>query len=667
MLFISLLVASLSFTFSDGSYAQNRYADSLKNELNKSNLPDSVRLRILLELGNHLYLSDKTKASKYFWNVYRTAQNKKNNYYRGEALSGLGNACYERSDYDSALYYYHWADSLYSTDTSEISRESRASNKASMGNIEVMRNNYETAMHYFMDAIVVMNQSTADNKWKVIGNLYADIANIYNDMGQSGKALDYDLKALRSHKKQPNNLLLTGMLELYVASDYTSLRKMDAARSHLTRAASIAAALGSFSFYYSLYSEWGRFYQKSSRLSEAVDNFQQALHYAKEKGGRFDIMNAYRMLGFAYRDMQDHTKSAAALESALQLARELKNYRLEAELLKNLALVEANRHDDHDATQYYLQYVQLSDSLNESDLQKRVNEIENKYRAKQRQDSILVLQKNNDIQQLALHKRRNLNIALLTVLLLSGLIGALLYRNSRHRHYILKQNELLHTRRISELEKEHQLVAMQSVLKGQEEERGRLAKDLHDGVGGLLSGVKLSLSTMKGNVFLSEESATAVERVLKQLDQSIAELRRVSHNMMPESLIKFGLGETIESYCAQINQNSALRVRFQSYGLEQRLDESSEIIIYRILQELLSNILKHADARQVLVQLIREAKRFDLTVEDDGKGFITDAVTAGNGAGLSNIRSRVAYLGGKLDIHSVPGQGTSVHIEIPLT
>lgn len=246
-------------------------------------------------------------------------------------------------------------------------------------------------------------------------------------------------------------------------------------------------------------------------------------------------------------------------------------------------------------------------------------------------------------------------------------MGALLYCNSRHRHYILKQNELLHTRRISELEKEHQLVAMQSVLKGQEEERGRLAKDLHDGVGGLLSGVKLSLSTMKGNVFLSEKNAMAVERVLEQLDQSITELRRVSHNMMPESLIKFGLGETIENYCAQINQNGPLRIRFQSYGLEQRLDESSEIIIYRILQELLNNILKHAGAREVLVQLIREAKRFDLTVEDDGKGFILDAAMAGNGAGLSNIRSRAAYLGGKLDIHTAPGQGTSIHIEIPLT
>ncbi|AHF17133.1 tetratricopeptide repeat-containing sensor histidine kinase [Niabella soli] len=647
--------------------AQNSYTDSLKKALQRNTLPDSSRVELLLELGNTLYLSDQSAAAQYFLEVYRIGQINKSNYYKGEALSGLGNSYYEKSNYDSALYYYQRADSLYATDPSENARESKASNKASMGNIAVMQNNYETAMRYFMEGVRIMTQSNAGNKWKVIGNFYADIANVYHDMAQFEKALDYDLKALAAHKKQPDNLLLTGMLELYVASDYTSLKKKEAARSHLVQAESIATALHSSGFYYSLYNEWGRFYQKSAQRPKAVANFKQSLQYAKEKGSRFDIMNAYRMLGFAYRDMKDYAKSAIALKNALELTKALKNYRLEAELLKKLAWVETNLHNDHEAARYYQRYVQLSDSLNESDIQKKVNEIENKYQAKQRQDSILVLQKDNDIQQLALHKKRNLNIVLLTGLLLSGLMGALLYCNSRHRHYILKQNELLHTRRISELEKEHQLVAMQSVLKGQEEERGRLAKDLHDGVGGLLSGVKLSLSTMKGNVFLSEKNAMAVERVLEQLDQSITELRRVSHNMMPESLIKFGLGETIENYCAQINQNGPLRIRFQSYGLEQRLDESSEIIIYRILQELLNNILKHAGAREVLVQLIREAKRFDLTVEDDGKGFILDAAMAGNGAGLSNIRSRAAYLGGKLDIHTAPGQGTSIHIEIPLT
>lgn len=643
-------------------HAQLKYTDSLKQELNKKNIPDSVRAEILIELGNNLYLSDKQEAKKYFIDLYNLAQSNDNPFYEGRACSGIGDIYYEKSSYDSAMYYYLLADSLYAIDTSQISKESRASNKASIANIEIMHNNYELAAQYYTQAIHIMQKSDAENKWKVIGNLYEGLGSIYHDLGQFDKGLDYDLKALEAHKKQTNNLLLTGMLELYVAGDYTDLKKMSDAKSHLVSADSISKQLESNTFYYQLYSEWGRFYQKSSLLPQAVDNFQKSLSYAKELGDKFKIMNAYRMIGFAYRDMQEYPKSAEALKEALNLTNELKNFRLKSETLKKLAFVEAKQHHDFEAVQYYQQYINLSDSLNEAETKKQINEIENKYQAKQKQDSILVLQKNNLIQSLALNKRKNINNALVLGFILLVLIGMLIYLNLRHRHYILKQNELLHKQRIQELEKEHQLVAMQSVLKGQEEERSRLAKDLHDGVGGLLSGVKLSLSTMKGNVFLSEQNAQSVNVVIEQLDQSIAELRRVSHNMMPEALIKFGLKEALENYCENINLSGPLKVKLQTYGLENRMEQSTEIVVYRMVQELLNNVIKHAEATNVLVQLTRAEERFSLTVEDDGKGFDGSKVDGKEGAGIANIKARAEYLNGTVDIQSAPGEGTSVNI-----
>ena len=163
--------------------------------------------------------------------------------------------------------------------------------------------------------------------------------------------------------------------------------------------------------------------------------------------------------------------------------------------------------------------------------------------------------------------------------------------------------------RIRELEKDKQLVAVDSMLKGQEEERSRLAKDLHDGLGGLLSGVKFSLSNMKDNLIITPDNMAVFERSLDMIDTSIRELRRVAHNMMPEILTKFGLDEALKEYCNTINATKLLTVKYQSLGMENKLDKSTEIIIYRIIQELLNNIMKHAGATEAFVQLIRENDR----------------------------------------------------------
>jgi signal transduction histidine kinase len=201
------------------------------------------------------------------------------------------------------------------------------------------------------------------------------------------------------------------------------------------------------------------------------------------------------------------------------------------------------------------------------------------------------------------------------------------------------------------------------MLKGQEEERSRLAKDLHDGLGGLLSGVKFSLSNMKDNLVITPDNMAVFERSLDMIDTSIKELRRVAHNMMPELLTKFGLDEALKEYCNTINATNLLSVKYQSIGMGTRIEKSSEIIIYRIIQELLNNIMKHAAATEAMVQLVKEDSRFSIIVEDNGKGFNTALIKDNKGAGLTSIQSRVDYLKGQLEVHSEPGKGTLVTIE----
>ena len=172
---------------------------------------------------------------------------------------------------------------------------------------------------------------------------------------------------------------------------------------------------------------------------------------------------------------------------------------------------------------------------------------------------------------------------------------------------------------------------------------------------------------MKGNMIMTENNVQSFERSIDMLDSSIREMRRVAHNLMPESLVKFGLDPALKDFCNDINSIGALKITYQSFGLEGKvIEQTISITIYRIVQELVNNIMKHAQARQAIVQVTTDAKQISITVEDDGKGFDPQKLDNGRGIGWINIRSRVDYLKGKIDTRSRSGEGTSVHIELSL-
>lgn len=238
----------------------------------------------------------------------------------------------------------------------------------------------------------------------------------------------------------------------------------------------------------------------------------------------------------------------------------------------------------------------------------------------------------------------------------------LVYRNYRSR-------QKLQNARIEELEKEKQLTATEAVLKGEEQERTRLAKDLHDGLGGMLSGIKYSLNNMRENLIMSADNALAFERSIDMLDSSIKEMRRVAHNMMPELLVKYDLNTALREFCAEIDRSAVLHVSYQSIGMDKvQLDQTMAVTIYRIVQELVNNSIKHAAAKNLLVQLHASDtdKLLSLTVEDDGRGFDPSILKQAKGIGWNNIKNRVDFLKGKVDINTAEGKGTSVLIELNL-
>ena len=261
-------------------------------------------------------------------------------------------------------------------------------------------------------------------------------------------------------------------------------------------------------------------------------------------------------------------------------------------------------------------------------------------------------------------KKESLNKILIASTLALLAFGFLVYRNLKNRKKISDQLELLQAKKITELEKEKQLQAVDAMLQGQEEERSRLAKDLHDGLGGMLSGVKLSFENMKENLILTPENAAMFDKSLNMLDNTIADLRKVAHNLMPEALVKFGLQEAVRDFCNSIQSATAIKILFQPIGVYQQINNTAEVFTYRIIQELVNNAVKHAKALQIIVQLTVNNNKISIAVEDDGKGFDVNVLTNNKGAGMDNIKYRVQYFNGTIDTVTSLGNGTSVNVEL---
>ncbi|MGZ8537531.1 MAG: tetratricopeptide repeat-containing sensor histidine kinase [Flavisolibacter sp.] len=320
-------------------------------------------------------------------------------------------------------------------------------------------------------------------------------------------------------------------------------------------------------------------------------------------------------------------------------------------MYSTISTIKSAQHDFKAVNFYDRKWDDLSESLQEEELAEYALELETKYESEKKDNQL-------KLQEAKLKQKNVQNYILLSSAGALLVIFFLVYRNYKHKQKLQQQQ-------ISELEQAKQLMATEAILKGEEQERSRLAKDLHDGLGGMMSGIKYSLLTMKKNQIMTPENQLAFERSIDMLDSSINEMRRVAHNMMPEALVKFGLDTALNDFCTEVDQSGALHVIYQSLGIkDENFDQMTAITIYRIVQELLNNSMKHASAKNAMVQVSKTNGNISITVEDDGKGFNTAILEASKGIGWSNIQSRVEYLKGKLDVKSEPGKGTSIHIEI---
>lgn len=210
-----------------------------------------------------------------------------------------------------------------------------------------------------------------------------------------------------------------------------------------------------------------------------------------------------------------------------------------------------------------------------------------------------------------------------------------------------------------------QEMATRAVLEAEEAERQRIAKDLHDTIGQMMSAAKMNLSAFEHETeFKTTRQKTAFQTAVALVDDSCKEIRTVSHNMMPNALLKYNLAAAIREFVGKLDHS--LKVHLHTEGLDERMDSNVESILYRVIQECVNNVLKHSKADTLDISIVREPTVITATIEDNGCGFNTADPGKFNGIGLKNIRTRIDYLKGSLDFDSKIGNGTLVAIHVPL-
>lgn len=646
--------------------AQDKAIDSLVNLVNRTQ-SDSLKSIYFGELATEFSGYDTLKASRYLQQAFQICQKINTPYTWGYYYKCSAVYLYDRGLYTRSLSLADSAVDFFKA--SKISEGELAHQLAEVlagkGAVLTVTTQMHKALTEYQLSLNWYEKSTNPLKDQRIGALYNSMGNVFFLLKEYEKGLQYDLRSV-PYFIAAKDEEMQAFAYTFVAADYMRLLKFDSAKLYFDKADPIVKKLNKNSINVEYYGKIGEMYWWQRDWANTRKYYTLAYENAKAINQGYNEIEYLRGIGNCFYNEAKHAEADNYFKQAEKLTEQ---YNLEATQRDLYWTMSRNYHHMGKfelASNYMLRYTKLNDSVASSEFKQRLAEMEEQFNAQKRDQEIIQLQKQKEIQQLSLTQKSTLNYILFGSIAVLLLIGYLAYRNMRTKQKLSKQTEQLQAQRIRELEQEKQLVAFNSLLKGQEEERGRLAKDLHDGLGGMLSGVKLSLGAMKGNLILSEDTARLFSRALDQLDNSISEMRRVAHNMMPEALVKLGLQQAVQDYCDGLTETQQLKINCQFHGLEKRLDAATEIVVYRIAQELLNNVVKHAEATEALVQIMRHENNLNITIEDNGKGFDTSKMDDERGAGLRNVQSRVDYLKGQMDIQSSPGKGTSVHIDCVL-
>ncbi|OFY86055.1 MAG: hypothetical protein A3F72_19425 [Bacteroidetes bacterium RIFCSPLOWO2_12_FULL_35_15] len=538
------------------------------------------------------------------------------NYSKGiaDSYNNIGNMYFNQGNYDKSLEN-HFASLKIREEIND--KQSIASSFNNIGSIYVVQNKYDKAMvHYSMALKIYEELKDKSGMSTQLGN----IGVIYFYQNNFRQALEYYSKALKIEDELGNKI----------------------------RTARLLGNIGLINF-------------KQGNYHKVLKNYFKALAIFKAASSKYDITISYNNIGSAYKKLKQPLLAIEFYSKALVLAKEIGSKEDIKEAYQNLSEIYANMEDYKNAYEYYQDYSKIKDSIFSEKSDRDIMELQIKYETERKEKEIKLLDNENKIKTLQISEQQQqlFNNRILLGSLLAGIILIIVISRlliSRNR---IRQKEILKTELLKQQEQRTKII-----IETQEQERKRIAQDLHDGIGQTLAGIKINLTNITNKTnFISEEYQKNVHQTIKSLDDAYKEVRALSHFMMPKSLKESGLADAIDDLLDKTLKSSTIKYIFEKDNTI-RVEENTEIGLYRVFQELLNNILKHANASEIIVHLHKTNRQIVLMVEDNGIGI--NQSNKKTGIGLSNMETRVHTLNGTFVISAGAHRGTLAVVRIPV-
>lgn len=642
LIFCTILIAAKT-------WSQNQHLiDSLYTSISKTR-NDSLKVDLLNQIASHYIFTNPSGCHEPAFKALVLARSKQYTIGELNALLRIGVMHYKLSNFDSSNCYLDTglfkAISLKDSTFIFKFQHNKAINYTFTGR-------YKDALdlHYKDLAFYNAKQDTGS-----ICRVLLDIANVYYYLSDYQKAYESAMEVYKIASKKDNKTTLANAM--HSLGIFTKeLNRPEEALLFYKKSLALNREFGNK---YSISADLiniANIYFDKKEYSKCLAIWDSVITISTEIDAKQLLANAYVNRGNTYSALKQHHKAIISKLMAYKLFDEINSLKEQIDCALNLGSTYKDINDLPNAIKYYREAFYLKDTLFNSEMTANIAQMRTKFETEKKEQENIRLQKENEIQALkiAVEKNRKRNI----LIAFGFIVLAFVFLFMRYK--LIKRAEI--ERKISE-EKHLRLI---EVIAAEEKERIRVARELHDGLGQILSTARINLAGLEEAI--QADDKFLLDNSLKLIDQSVAEVRSISHNLMPVSLMRYGLKAAIEEIARHINDSGKIRVEHKLQNLDNRLPESVEHAVYRLVQEIVNNILKHSGASFInLDATLLEGNGMALRFENDGKTLDTSMLSETTGIGWKNIYTRVNMLNGHIAIQPRAESGTIIQIQFTLS